>query len=172
MNYTVRGDISKTTVNGKCVAHDIQNGRIECQATIVKSSATPAQSPPPWTTSRAGRRERGGLQRPLAPEGAVGADALLTRFALRASAASFCRRSHSSHAFRSISPSHPGKRLGWIVSQWPENPGLAPSSPSSAMFSPLAVDVPPFKRTSPSLLDHRTSRQKGFAIALQGYASG
>ncbi len=39
-NYTVRGDISKATVNGKCVAHDIQNGRIECQATIVKSSTT------------------------------------------------------------------------------------------------------------------------------------
>lgn len=39
-NYTVRGDISKATVNGKCVAHDIQNGRIECQATIAKTGTT------------------------------------------------------------------------------------------------------------------------------------
>lgn len=40
-NYAIRGELTKATVNGKCVAHDIQNGRIECQVTIVQSSSTP-----------------------------------------------------------------------------------------------------------------------------------
>ena len=39
-NYTISADITKATVDGVIVAHDIQNGRIEVQATIVQSGTT------------------------------------------------------------------------------------------------------------------------------------
>lgn len=39
-NYTIRGDITKATVNGVCVAHDIQNGRIGCQVTVNQTGST------------------------------------------------------------------------------------------------------------------------------------
>ena len=39
-NYTISGELTKATVDGTCVAHDIQNGRIECQVTIVQSGST------------------------------------------------------------------------------------------------------------------------------------
>ena len=39
-NYTVRCDVTKATVNGVIVAHDVQNGRIEVAVTIVQSSST------------------------------------------------------------------------------------------------------------------------------------
>ena len=36
-NYSVSADLTKANVDGLCVAHDIQNGRIEVQVTIVQS---------------------------------------------------------------------------------------------------------------------------------------
>ena len=39
-NYTARCDVTKATVDGTIVAHDVQNGRIEVQATIVQTGST------------------------------------------------------------------------------------------------------------------------------------
>lgn len=39
-NYSIKCDVTKATVNGVIVAHDVQNGRIEVQATIVQSGST------------------------------------------------------------------------------------------------------------------------------------
>ena len=39
-SYTLAADITKATVDGVCVAHDVSNGRIEVTATIVQSGST------------------------------------------------------------------------------------------------------------------------------------
>ena len=39
-NYTATADVSKATVDGEIVAHDIQNGRIEVSVTIVQTGST------------------------------------------------------------------------------------------------------------------------------------
>lgn len=39
-NYTARCDVTKATVDGNIVAHDVQNGRIEVQVTIVQTGST------------------------------------------------------------------------------------------------------------------------------------
>lgn len=39
-NYTASADVSKATVDGEIVAHDIQNGRIEVSVTIVQTGST------------------------------------------------------------------------------------------------------------------------------------
>lgn len=39
-NYTVSCDVTKATVDGVIVAHDVENGRIEVQVTIVQSGST------------------------------------------------------------------------------------------------------------------------------------
>ena len=52
-----------------------------------------------------------------------------------------------------------------FASHWLANRGFALVSLSSAMFLLLAVDVSPFKRTSPAPLDHRAAHLRGFAIA-------
>lgn len=39
-NYTAQCDLTKATVEGTTVAHDVQNGRIEVQVTIVQTGST------------------------------------------------------------------------------------------------------------------------------------
>ena len=39
-NYSAKCDVTKATVDGTIVAHDVQNGRIEVQATIVQTGST------------------------------------------------------------------------------------------------------------------------------------
>ena len=61
---------------------------------------------------------------------------LLTVPVLRAASASARRRFSSSMNFMSISLSHSGKRLRWIVCQWRPSLYLPPFSLLSSMFSP------------------------------------
>ncbi len=61
---------------------------------------------------------------------------LLTVPVLRAASASARRRFSSSMNFMSISLSHSGKRLRWIVCQWRPSLYLTPLSLLSSMFSP------------------------------------
>ena len=39
-NYSAKCDLTKATVDGNCVAHDVQNGRIEVQVTVVQTGST------------------------------------------------------------------------------------------------------------------------------------